>query len=92
MVAYHRLVDDVAIRCPACRSIDWYRDGLALWERADGLIVRQRLTASADRETPWSCAVCGHEVAAETLLRRYLAAAADVAVTTPEPVGQPARR
>jgi Zn finger protein HypA/HybF involved in hydrogenase expression len=83
-------VDHVAIRCPACRSIDWYRDGFAMRELEDGTILCQRLTTSADQDTPWSCAVCGHEVAAETLLRRHLAAAAQAA--QPPPVGQPARR
>jgi hypothetical protein len=58
-------------------------------EREDGTILRQRLTASADRDTPWSCAVCGHEVAAETLLRRHLAAAAGA--VQPDPFRQPAR-
>jgi len=67
--------DDADLRCPSCRSLDWYRDGFALHEREDGLLVRRRLTASADRDTPWSCAACGYEVPGHTLLHRRLMAA-----------------
>lgn len=60
------------LRCPTCRSFDWYRDGFAMQECEDGSIVRRRLTDSADRDTPWSCTVCGFEVPPWTVLAREL--------------------
>ena len=62
----------VEIRCPACRRFDWYRDGYAMYELADGAINSQRLTPSADLSAPWSCAACGYEVKERTNLSRAL--------------------
>jgi DNA-directed RNA polymerase subunit RPC12/RpoP len=72
-------MDDRDLRCPTCRSLDWYRDGFTMYERDDGRLVRVRLTASADLATPWSCATCGFEVEDWTTLHRSLEAAQDAA-------------
>ena len=64
--------DDREIRCPTCRSIDWYRDGLLMYELDDGAIVRERLADAADTAAPWSCATCAYEVPDTSVLRRRL--------------------
>ena len=64
--------DDREIRCPTCRSIDWYRDGLLMYELDDGTIVRERLSPEADPAAPWSCATCAYEVPETSLLRGRL--------------------
>jgi hypothetical protein len=64
--------DDRAIRCPTCRAIDWYRDGLLMYELEDGTIVRKRLSAEADATAAWSCASCAYEVPETSMLRRHL--------------------
>ena len=77
---------DADLRCPHCRSLDWYRDGFELRERDDGLVIRRRLTASADRLTPWSCAACGFEVHDHTRLHDRLVAAQEPDATPIQPV------
>jgi hypothetical protein len=78
--------DDADLRCPACRALDWYRDGFALYEAGGaGVLIRRRLTASADRDTAWSCASCGYEVPDHTRLQQRLRAA-----ETPEPADRSA--
>lgn len=67
-----RAIDGTGIRCPECRALDWYRDGFAIWEHEDGTLERQRLTASADQATRWSCAQCAYEVPEWTVLDRSL--------------------
>jgi hypothetical protein len=55
------------LRCPQCRAIDWFRDGCVIAETDTSVelrcwrVLRPELGFEA---TPWSCAQCGHEVAA----------------------------
>lgn len=75
--------DDREIRCPSCRAIDWYRDGLLMYELDDGTIVRERLSPSDDPTAPWSCATCAYEVPDTSLLRRRIADASTRGRATP---------
>ena len=57
------------LRCPTCRAIDWYREGLLMYELDDGTIVRERTAADDDPTAPWSCASCAYEVPDTSMLR-----------------------
>jgi hypothetical protein len=63
------------LRCPYCRAIDWFRDGCVIAETDASVelrcsrVLRPELGFEA---TPWSCAQCGHEVAANSRLVRDL--------------------
>jgi len=66
--------DLLEVRCPDCRSLDWFRDGFVMHEAPAGGVLRQRLTPSSERANPWACARCGYEVRGDTLLHRRLSA------------------
>jgi hypothetical protein len=61
-----------SLRCPGCRSIDWYRDGFDVYERPDGSVQRLRTGPIAGAFAPWSCARCGHTVPWRAELHRIL--------------------
>ena len=72
-------VERADIRCPSCRELVWYFDGLTLTERADGTLRRDRIREAGDPSAVWACSRCGYEVPDWAGLRRRLAtAAADV--------------
>ena len=60
------------VRCPACREIDWYRDGLIRVERDDGTLVRARVHPAQAQDDGWSCMACGYEVPRWALLGQRL--------------------
>ena len=52
-------------RCPACRSIDWYRDGCVIAEAGEHAQLtcgRVQRPDPALAGTTWSCTHCAHEV------------------------------
>jgi hypothetical protein len=56
---------DLAVRCPFCRAIDWFRDGFVIVEREHtDEIVRVRVMRSDPilALAPWACAGCAFEV------------------------------
>jgi hypothetical protein len=70
------VVDDPGeLRCPACREIDWFRDGFTLHELPGGMIERQRVAPAKGGHTVWSCAQCAYEVPDPSLLLMRLNAA-----------------
>lgn len=50
------------ILCPACRGLDWSRDGYRIRLLEDGSLQRRRNTAPGDGVEPWVCANCGYRV------------------------------
>jgi len=66
------------VRCPSCRELDWYLDGLIITELAAGGVVvgQAELTCTNDSATGWSCMACCHEVPRWTDLARRLDATA----------------
>lgn len=61
------------IRCPACRSIDWWLDGFVIVENEAGDLDRhQAEPAAGDATAPWCCASCGFETPPWTQLARQL--------------------
>jgi hypothetical protein len=58
--------------CPSCGAIAWYRDGVTIVEADDGQPLARRVMPSVLPNEPWSCAECGHELAAWLPLARYL--------------------
>jgi len=52
-------------RCPACRSIDWFRDGCVIAEADGALDLRCGRVQRSDPAlagTQWSCNACAYEV------------------------------
>ena len=62
------------LRCPSCRELDWYLDGLTLVEVDDGRLEVERAERSIldGRGAQWSCMACGHEVLPWTQLAQSL--------------------
>ena len=57
------------LRCPACGSIDWERDGLrVLGAEVDGEIHRFRVapTTEGTARLPWTCGNCDHMMAPDS--------------------------
>jgi hypothetical protein len=70
-------VDNAHIRCPYCRTIDWFREGWTVVEDDAGVIASQRALRSAGLEEPvWSCMTCGDETPRPSLLATRLDASA----------------
>jgi hypothetical protein len=56
---------NLAVRCPFCRAVDWFRDGFVIVEReGTGDVVRVRVMRSDPilALSPWACAGCAFEV------------------------------
>jgi len=49
------------LRCPACRAIDWQRDGFAIVED-DGLVYPGRVAPSTSVDVVWTCSGCGRDL------------------------------
>ena len=66
------------VRCPSCRELDWYLDGLIVTEQPSGQVtVGQADSPSTNGPANgWSCMACGYEVPRWTELARRLDAAA----------------
>jgi hypothetical protein len=66
------------VRCPSCRELDWYLDGLIVTEQPSGRLTIGQVESAAvnGSATGWSCMACGHEVPRWTELARRLDAAA----------------
>jgi hypothetical protein len=63
----------VELRCPICRSLDWYRDGLLIEEVDDERLVMRRVDEPAGEDLPvWSCNQCSHELPTWTALSKTL--------------------
>jgi hypothetical protein len=60
------------IRCPACRELDWYRNGLTLVELSDGSLVSERVGPEREGDDTWSCMSCGYEVPGWSALNKEL--------------------
>lgn len=61
-------------RCPVCRRIDWFWDGLVLVERSDGTLSADRVEPQLRTEPDdWSCMACGYEVPRWSATSRLLA-------------------
>jgi hypothetical protein len=59
------LLHTIHLRCPSCRSIDWFRDGFVIVKlEATGDIVRRRVMSSDPilARGPWACARCAYQV------------------------------
>lgn len=64
------------VRCPVCREVDWYRDGLTCIEDADGKsLVLSRAEKPREPTATFSCMSCGYEVPAWSQLGRRLTTA-----------------
>jgi len=50
------------IQCPACRAVDWSRDGYRIRLLEDGSLESGRVSAAADGVAPWICEACGYRV------------------------------
>ena len=48
------------IRCPACGSLDWFRDGFRIRELHEGDLERRRTAIARDGAGPWICERCLH--------------------------------
>lgn len=57
------------IRCPSCRSIDWWRDGFVIVGDDAGEFIAQRAAPAVGDRSTWSCA---YEVPAWTRLAGLL--------------------
>ena len=64
-----------ATRCPACRSLDWTRDGFHIRERREGRLERRRLAPARDGAGPWVCARCLYRAPVWGYLAAHLNAA-----------------
>ena len=52
-----------AIRCPACRAVDWFRSGIQITEGDEGRPQVQDVAGAGWIPDPgWSCAQCAYEV------------------------------
>lgn len=60
------------IRCPSCRSIDWWPDGFIIVEDDAGELIAQRAAPAVGDRSTWSCASCAYEVPAWTRLAGLL--------------------
>jgi predicted RNA-binding Zn-ribbon protein involved in translation (DUF1610 family) len=62
-------------RCPACGSIDWFRDGCVIAAVDERIELRCGRVQHADPRlagTSWSCNQCAHEEPAGSQLARAL--------------------
>lgn len=50
------------IRCPSCRSIDWWRDGFVIVEDDAGEISAEQAAPAVGDGAGWSCSSCAYEV------------------------------
>ena len=51
------------VRCPSCRSVEWFRDGFVIIEvESTGEIIRHRVSPSDPSlgDCLWSCMTCGY--------------------------------
>jgi len=66
------------VRCPSCRELDWYLDGLVISELPDGYVIvgQAESPSSNGSASGWSCMACGHEVPRWTELAHRLDATA----------------
>jgi hypothetical protein len=65
----------LGLRCPACRSIDWFRDcNVVVQVESTGDIVYRCVLPSQPTLTdaPWSCMSCAYEVPEPGLLAAQL--------------------
>jgi hypothetical protein len=65
----------IDLRCPNCRSIDWFDDGFSIADEVLSDHVARRRVLPAMKPAPhggWSCAPCGHELASDSQVARYL--------------------
>jgi len=72
---------DSVVRCPVCRSIDWFRNCNTLVEsESTGEVAFQCVLPSDPRlaEAPWACMHCAYEVPEPSVLRDRLDALAGV--------------
>ena len=68
-----------AVRCPVCRSIEWFRNCNALVENETTGEVVYRCVLPSDPgliASPWACMSCAYEVPEPSLLRDRLNALA----------------
>ena len=67
--------ETLRLRCPACRAIDWSRDGFTMAVDINGELHRVRVHA-AERggatNDPWSCDRCGFQPEHDGDLARHL--------------------
>lgn len=75
------------LRCPACREIEWFRDGVVCVEEWDGTLVVERVTPARWPDDGWSCMACGYEVPPWCLLDDWLDAAEGRSVVGPSSPG-----
>lgn len=63
-----------ALRCPICRAIDWYRDGVVISELETDRVAGRRAepAIAGPTATLWSCMQCGHELLTWTGLAKSL--------------------
>jgi hypothetical protein len=58
--------ENLSLRCPVCRAVDWFRDGFVVveLEEADQIVRRRVMPADPGPRTEmlWSCARCAYEV------------------------------
>ena len=69
------------LRCPTCRSVKWYRDGLRIHGTRGGEVVTERLAPARGGDLPWSCSACGETVFSFMLLHVRLEQVARGAVS-----------
>ena len=73
------------MRCPACREIEWFRDGVVCVEEWDGALVVERVTHAQWPDDGWSCMACGYEVPPWSLLDGWLDAGEERSIGGPSP-------
>ncbi len=77
------------LRCPACRGLDWYRDGFVISEDEAGAIEARRAELGAmSSDSVWSCMLCGHEVPGWASLAKSLDAMRELNVEQPQSLEQ----
>ncbi len=71
------------LRCPVCRAVQWYYDGLTGEEHDDGSLVLTRADTAREPTAIWTCTSCGYEVPSWTDLGRRLASLSPDAMEAP---------
>ena len=67
--------ENLRLGCPACRAIDWSRDGFTMAVDINGELHRVRVHAAEPAratDEPWSCDRCGFQADHDGDLARHL--------------------
>ena len=60
------------ILCPACRALDWSRDGFRIRLLPDGSMQSRRIAVASDGAEAWVCSACGYRVVVWGILHARL--------------------